>query len=198
MARFPQYAPEFRIQVDGADLPEPLKRSISRVSFQSGMEGASRVEVTVANENLRWLDDPLLHTDNGFALAIRYAPDAFEEVFVGEITGVDAEFPNGGMPTLTVVAHDFLQRLTAGTKDRSFQLSLPCIGKFPLPDPVVAALVAGTNLLIPDLDPVGGALSFLMLLVAYAIDPLEAKRAVRIQHDQSDFDFLQKLSKENG
>jgi uncharacterized protein len=198
MVAFAQYAPEFRVQINGADLPPALKSSVTRVSFQSGMEGASRVEVTIANENLRWLDNPLLHMDNGFKLGIRYAPDPFEEVFVGEITGVDAAFPSSGVPTLTVVAHDFLQRLTVGTKDRAFQLSIPCIGQFPLPDPAVVALVAGTNLLIPDLDPVGAALSFLMQLANFAIDPLEAKRAVRVQQKESDFDFLQKVAKDNG
>jgi hypothetical protein len=198
MARYPQYAPEFRVQIGGADLPEPLRWSVSRVSFQSGMEGASRVEVTIANENLRWLDHPLFRLNNGLTLAVRYAPDPFEQVFVGEVTGVDATFPGGGMPTLTVVAHDFLQRLTKGTKDRSFLLSLPCIGKFPLPDPVVVAITVGLDLLIPDLDPVGAALSFLSLLLAYAIDPIDAQASVRIQQGQSDFQFLSSLAKENG
>jgi hypothetical protein len=102
------------------------------------------------------------------------------------------------MPTLKIVAHDFLQRLTTGSKDRAFALSLPCIGKFPLPDPAVAALVAGTNLLLPALDPVGSALSFLTLLVQYAVDPLEAKRSVRFQQGESDFDFLSKIARDNG
>ncbi len=102
------------------------------------------------------------------------------------------------MPTITIVAHDFLQRLTNGTKERAFALSLPCIGKFPLPDPVIAGLVGVTDLLIPSIDPAGAALSFLTLLIAYAIDPLEAKRAIRVQQGQSDFDFLSMLAKENG
>ncbi len=198
MARFPNYAPEYRIQINDGDLPEALRRSIISVNFEEGMEGASRVEISVANENRRWLDHSLFTLDNGVKLALRYAPDPFTEMFVGEITGVDATFPNGGIPTLTVVAHDFLHRLTEGTKNRAFQLSLPCIGKFPLPDPVVAALVTGTNLLVPDIDPVGGALSFLTLLMAYAIDPLDAKRAVRVQEGKSDFEFLALLAQENG
>jgi uncharacterized protein len=144
------------------------------------------------------LDHPLLQMDNGFSLSIGYAPDPLEEVFVGEITGVNASFPNSGMPTLTVVAHDFLQRLTRGTKDRAFALSLPCIGKFPLPDPLVVSLVGLTDLLIPMVDPAGAALSFLTLLIAYALNPLEAKQAIRIQQGQSDFDFLSMLARENG
>jgi len=194
----PRYAPDYEIQIGGDRIPAALRASVMRISYTDGLEGADRVEVTLANEGLQWTDHPLLQMDTGFTLAIGYAPDPLETVFVGEITGVNAAFPNSGMPTVTVVAHDFLQRMTKGTKDRAFALSLPCIGKFPLPDPFVAMLVSGTDLLIPAVDPAGAALSFLTLLIAYAIDPLEAKRAVRIQQGETDFDFLSKVAKENG
>jgi phage protein D len=193
-----KFAPDYRIDIGGERIPPALRASVMRISYQDGIEGADRVEVTLANENLQWLDHPLLQVDTSFALSIGYAPGPLEEVFVGEITGVNVSFPNSGMPTVTVVAHDFLQRLTHGTKDREFAISLPCIGKFPLPDPLVADLVAFTNLLIPVVDPAGAALSFLTLLLAYAVDPVEAKKGIRIQQNQSDFDFLSQLAKENG
>jgi len=198
MARYAQYAPEFRIRINGDAIPPALRAAVVSVQYQDGIEGADRVELVIANDQLRWLDHCLLQIDNGFSLSIGYAPDPLEEVFVGEITGVEPSFPNGGMPTIRVTAHDFLQRLTKGTKDRAFALSLPCIGKFPLPDPLVATLVGFTDLLIPVVDPAGAALSFLTLLIAYAIDPLEAKRSIRLQQGQSDFDFLSGLAKENG
>ena len=133
-----RYAPDYKLEIGGEPIPLALRASIIRINYQDGIEGADRVEVTIANEGLRWLDHPLLEVDRRFTLAIGYQPGPFEKVFYGEITGVSASFPSGGIPTLTVVAHDFLQRLTNGAKDRAFALSLPCIGKFPLPDPLVA------------------------------------------------------------
>jgi phage protein D len=198
MAGYPSYAPRFTVKLDGQPLPTELRASISSLRYQDGLEGADRVELTLANHGLQWLDHPLLQLDAGLELQLGYAPDPLETVFVGEITGIDASFPSGGMPTLTVVAHDFLQRLTIGAKDRAFALSLPCIGKFPLPDEAIAKLVSYTNLLQPSVDQIGGAVSFLALLITYAIDPLEARRSVRIQQQQSDFDFLAGLAKENG
>lgn len=192
------YAPEFRLDLDGEPIPAALRGHIVSINHQNGLEGADRVEVTVANPNLIWLDHPLLQMDIPFSLWLGYAPDPLKQVFVGEITGVNASFPNGGMPTLTLIAHDFMQRMTQGKKDRSFALNLPCIGKFPLPDPYVAMLVGGLNMLVPLVDPAGAAVSFLTLLIAYAIDPLEAKRAIRVQHNQSDFEFLSQLAKDNG
>jgi phage protein D len=198
MAQFPRYAPDFRVTIGGEAIPAALRARIIHLTYEDGLKGADRVEIAIANDGLQWLDHPLLQVDKGLTLSIGYAPDPLEEVFVGEITGVNASFPNSGVPTVTIVAHDFLQRLMAGTKDRAFALSLPCIGKFPLPDPLVVSLVSFTDLLIPAVDPAGAALSFLTLLMAYAIDPIDAKNAVRIQKGQSDFDFLSVLAKENG
>src|SRR5262245_36135122 len=98
MVKFSRYAPEFTIHIDGDRIPAAMRGCVTRVTHQDGLEGADRVEVTLANEDLRWLDHPLLQTDNPFSLAIGYAPDPLEDVFVGEITGVNASFPNGGMP----------------------------------------------------------------------------------------------------
>lgn len=198
MAAPATYAPNFTVRVAGEALPTTMRAAITSVRHQDGIQGADRVELTIANDRLQWLDHPLLRPDTPFELRLGYAPEPLQTVFVGEITGVEASFPSSGMPTVRVVAHDFLQRLTTGSKDRAFALSIPCIGKFPLPDPLVATLVSATNLLIPAIDPAGAALSFLTLLLAYAIDPLEAKRSIRIQQGQSDFDFLSGLAKENG
>lgn len=198
MARYPQLAPQFTIQIGGDKLPPALRGSISSLTYTDGMEGADSVEVTFANQNLQWLDNPLLAVDQGFKLFIGYAPDPLEEVFVGEITGVEPTFPNGGMPAIRVTAHDFLQRLTHGKVDRTFAITIPETLVIPLPDPVVAAIVSGTNLLLPSLDPVGAALSTLMTLATYIAAPTEPEKWVRKQSGTSDFDFLSGIAKENG
>lgn len=198
MARFPRYAPEFTILLDGEPMPTAMRAAISSVQYQDGMEGADRVEVTLANPSLRWLDHPLLSVDRGFKLKIGYAPDPLEEVFVGEITGIEPTFPASGMPTIKIVAQDFLHRLTQGTKDRAFRISIPSVGNFPLPDAAVAAIVSGTNALIPGLDPIGGALSVIVTLVTFLAFPQFAQQAVRKQESQTDFEFLTSIAKANG
>lgn len=198
MARYSQFGPMFTIQINGANLPSALRGAIVSVSWTAGIEGSDSVEVTFANQDLQWLDNPLLAVNNGFSLSIGYAPDPLEVVFVGEITGVEPSFPNSGMPTMRITAHDFLQRLTHGKVDRAFAINLPTIGTLPLPDPVVASLVAAGNLLIPDPDPIGAALSTLMSLVSYILAPQEAQHSVRTEVGETDFDFLTKIAKDNG
>src|SRR5207302_1617783 len=85
-----------------------------------------------------------------------------------------------------------------GTKDRAFRIDIPSFANFPLPDAVVASIVSATNLLIPEPDPVGGALSAIMTLATYLSFPQESQRAVRHQEKETDFDFLSRIAKENG
>src|SRR5437762_8008477 len=101
---FSSNSPDFRILIAGEQLTLALRGAISSITYQDGMEGADRVDVTVANPNLRWLDHPVLAVDNGFRLSIGYAPAVPEEVFVGEITGVEPSFPSSGMPTIKITA----------------------------------------------------------------------------------------------
>lgn len=198
MTRFPTYAPEFRVEIDGSPIPAAMRAAVSRISYTEGIAGSSRVEMTLANDQLQWLDHPLLDADQSFDLFLGYAPDPLERLFVGEVTGINATFPNGGMPTVTVIAHDFLQRMTAGKAERKFAAGLPSIGDFPLPDSVVMSLVTATNLLIPAPDPIGAALDFFTLVATYSATTLEGNRGVRVQEKESDYDFMARLAKENG
>jgi hypothetical protein len=195
-----KHSPEFEIEIDGEPIPPELRGCVTSINYQNGLEGADRVEVGVANPYLRWLDHPLLEIDNKFELSLGYSHAALEKVFVGEITGVNASFPNGGMPTLTVVAHDFMQRLTVGTKDRDFGIRIPYFGIRPLPDLGVVSMISATNLLIPYPDLIGSAISILLFAMEMYSnsDPKEMEKLVRRQESQSDFDFLTQVAKENG
>jgi phage protein D len=197
----PRYAPDFRVQINGQPVPASLRASISGVSHQTGLEGADRVELTLVNENLRWLDHPLLALDNELALSIGYAPAPLEQVFVGDIVGQSATFPGGGAPTLAVVAHDRRQRLQQGTKDRWFAIPLGCLGNYPIPDLAVASLVSIENLLIPVFDPVTASLALLLggaeVVVARG-KPDALQKLIRKQVGESDYDFLRRLGRENG
>jgi uncharacterized protein len=194
---FEHYVPDFRVRIKGKDLPAFVKGSVTSITHQTGLEGADRVEMTLADDGLRWIDNPIFATDLPFDLELGYQPNGMHEVFFGEITGINASF-GAGMPTVTVVAHDRLQRLTSGSKKRAFQISLGGIGKFPIPDDLIAIGVPLENLLVPVPDPIGAVVSFLKLLVAYLTDPVDARRAIRIQDGESDFEFLSKIAKQNG
>lgn len=185
MATAAQYVPDFRITINRQDLPRALRNSISSVRYQDGHQAADRVEIGIANTDLRWLQSHikglgfqpfptgikigpspvlspvggtpagLFDIDNELTLAVGYQ-GALTDVFLGEVTGVQCTFPTGGMPTMTLVAHDFLHRMTEGRYARGFGL---------LPDFIIASLLSMENGLAPFLDPAFEAASGIMAAV---------------------------------
>ena len=196
-----RFAPDFLIGINGQTVPAALRASVTSASLQAGLEGSARVELSLLNENLRWLDHPLLNLDNELVLNMGYAPDPLAQVFVGQIVGQTASFPSSGVPTLTVVAQDRMQNLQEGKKARWFAIPIPEVGNFALPDPAVAGIVGLENGLIPILDPIGAALAVLLGGAGTIVspgDPDAGQKVIRHQAEESDFDFLTRISKENG
>jgi phage protein D len=209
MARYPAYAPDWSLRVNGEELPAAVRGTVTSIRYEDGQNAADRVEVGLANPDLRWLSKhikglgfqpfptgirigPVKAGDlapegtfdiaNSLRLSLGYAPDPLEEVFQGEVTGVQVSFPNGGMPTLTMVAHDHLHRLTQGTAARGFG---------PLQDALVVGILSAENLLIPQLDPAIVAVSAAMTALNVIFKGSGTK-----QEGQSDFDLLQKIARE--
>lgn len=207
MTAYATYAPEYRLRIGDADVPGPVQASITSIQYQDGVNAADRVEIGLANTNLRWLQnhirglgfqpfptaiginpvgqaslapDGLWDIDNTVSLAIGYAAGSLEDVFLGEITGVQASFPNGGMPSMTIVAHDYLNRLTRGSYARGFG---------PLADALVAAILSAENLLIPAIDPVIAAASTALTVVNVIFKGTGTK-----QEGESDLDLLKKIA----
>lgn len=196
-----RFAPEFTMLLGGQPVPAELRASIQSVRCQTGYEGLDEVELTIANEKLRWLDSPLFALDMPLTLKLGYAPDPLVQVFDGDIVAHGATFPSGGMPTMTVTAHDRRHNMSDGKKVRWFAIPLPCPGNLPLPDIATASIVTLENLMIPIFDPVGAALSILLggvdMFVAVT-DPGSAQKVIRKQDNESDYDFLNRLAAQNG
>src|SRR5678816_4123560 len=114
----PKFVPDFRLEIDGAGLPTTMRASIMSVTLHTGLEGADRVEVTLVNDSLRWLDNPLFQLDHELRLYLGYADEGLDQMFVGTVVGNGASFPQSGPATVTVTAHDARQRLQQGTKVR--------------------------------------------------------------------------------
>jgi hypothetical protein len=122
----------------------------------------------------------LFDLDGRMTLALGYEPDRPTPMFVGEVTGVEADLPASGMPTLTVVAHDYLRRMTEGRYVRGFSL---------LPDAVIAAVLCAETRLVPLIDPaIAGAST------AFAALNLLFSGSGRKQKGQSHHELLSEIS----
>lgn len=194
------YSPEFKVFISGKEVPADLRRVISAVSFTTGFEGADRVDVTIANQALRWLDSDELRLEQPFALWIGYVPDGVVPVFAGQVTGVAASFPSSGVPQLTLTAQDRRHRMQKGIQAK-WHADVTPVGNRPRPDPAVVASVAAAHDLRAEIDPVGAKLATVIAVataVATAADPDAAQKAVPRQVNESDYDFLRRVARENG
>ncbi|AQH02652.1 hypothetical protein A9R05_27370 [Burkholderia sp. KK1] len=196
-----RFVPEFALQLNGQPVPAALRAAIESVRCQTGMEGLDEVEVTLANEGLRWLDDPEFRLGTRLTLRLGYAPDPLVQVFDGEVVARAANFPSGAIPGFTVTAHDRRRTMRDGKKVRWFAIPVPTVGNLPLPDIATASIVTLENLLLPIFDPVGAALSIILggvdTFVAVT-DPDSAQAVIRKQANESDYDFLNRIAGENG
>jgi len=195
-----QFTPEFSLEIGGQPAPAALRACITGLSCRTGYEGLDELELTLANENLRWLDDDLLATGASVTLKLGYAPQPLTQVFVGDIVARGASFPSGGMPGMTVTAHDRRHRMAEGNKLRWFAVPVPTVGNFPLPDQVTAGAVTLENGMVPSFDPIAFALASVLgaSKALAATDPGSSQKIVRRQVNVSDFQFLQQIAQENG
>jgi uncharacterized protein len=200
--------PSYALSINGTQIPTSLSSSISGVTFESGLNAASRVEIQIANPGLEWLQSHinglgflpfptgalpgpiptpnfqatgLFDMNNALSLSLGYADESLTNVFEGEITGIEASMQSGGMPTLTVVAHDKLQRLSQGSYGRGFG---------PLPDVLIAIILSGENLLLPAIDPTITAASTAIAVVNFIFNGSGRK-----QKAQTDLEVLQEIAK---
>jgi phage protein D len=197
----PRLAPDFRLTSGGQPLPAALRASVTGVSLQAGLEGVDRLEVRIANDQLRWLDHPALGLGRELALWLGYAPDGLTQLFTGDVVSMAPTFPADGMPTLEVAAHDRRERLQRGTKTRWFALAIPQVGNLPIPDLAVAAGLAAEGGLLLATDPVSLAISAALGGVEYALSatsPQGAQELVRKQRGETDLGFLARIAAENG
>ena len=201
----PRFAPDARITANALPLPAAMRGSVSRIALQLGIEGADRLELTLVNEGLHWLDHPQIMLGRELRLELGYAPDPLDQVFVGEVVGLTPNFPADGGPTLTVVAHDRRARMQRGTKTRWFAIAIPRGGNRPMPDPVVAGLVAAESQLIFASDPVSLAISAALGGVEYGVRAASGKskgagdqELIRKQRGETDLAFLGRIAGENG
>ena len=203
-----RYSPEFEIRINGDPVPAALRANVTSVRYEDGRNAADRVELGIANVDLQWLQEhirglgfrpyptgvrlgpitthvgggALFDMDNALELSMGYAGGPLEPMFEGNVTGIQASFPSGGLPTMTLVAHDRMERLSRGKYARGFGA---------IHDLVVAAILSAENLLIPQIDPavVGIAVGLA------ALDKMFSGTG-RKQKGQSDLEVMKSIADE--
>ena len=172
---FDTLAPEFRVRINGSEIPLRAKADILSVSVLNDVAAASMFTLTLSSWDtavmkVRWIDEDLFKEGNGVEIEMGYR-DRLEKIFNGEITSLEPAFPEGEPSTLTIRGYDRRHRLMGKYKTRTF---------LKMKDSDIASQIAGNWNLTPDVKDTKVVLDYVL------------------QHNQSDFEFLQERAQRIG
>lgn len=168
-------APAFVVGINGSPLPNNAMADIIAVTVLEDVEAASTVSLTIVAWDTvqmkpKWIDDPLFQEGNPITVDFGYA-DRTLPVFSGEITGLEPDFPEGGVPTLVVRGYDRRHRLMRACKTLSYT---EC------KESDIASRIAAGAGLRPE------------------VKDSEVTLAYVLQHNQTDLEFLQARARRIG
>ena len=167
--------PEFRLRINGADVPLRAKADLISVSVLEDVGATGMFSFTLpcwdgAEMQVKWLDDDLFKEGNDVEIDMGYR-DNLETLFQGEITGLEPDFPNDESPTLRVRGYDRRHRLMGKCKTRAF---------LNMKDSDIASQIAGDWSLRPEVEDTRVTLDYVL------------------QNNQTDFEFLQERARRIG
>lgn len=172
---FDTLAPEFRLRINGRELPQAAKADLLAVSVTEDVDATGMFSFTLLSWDgvemkVKWIDDELFAEGNPVEVQIGYR-DHLQTLFKGEITGLEPEFTTREPPTLTVRGYDRRHRLMRKRKTRSF---------LKMKDSEIASRIAAGAGLTPEAHDTGVTLDYVL------------------QHNQTDLEFLEGRARKIG
>jgi phage protein D len=121
---FDTLAPDFRIEIDGREVPAEVRADVVNVRILDDVESAGMCAVSLQCWNsvemkVKWIDDELFREGKAVVVHMGYR-DKVVELFNGEISGLEPEFDTTEAPLLTVRGFDRRHRLMKQKKTRSY------------------------------------------------------------------------------
>lgn len=167
--------PNLKILVQGKSLaPEMEADLVSALVFED-LEAPSMFELQfvtwdLVKQEMTWVDDKVFDVGNEVEIQMGYEQN-IKTIMVGEITGLEPEYTQDTAPILVVRGHDLRHRLLRGSHTKSF---------LKMKDSEVVSKIAktrGLNAKVTD---------------------TKVKLAYILQHNQTDWEFLQERAKRIG
>jgi phage protein D len=171
------YVPTFEMKVGDAPIDQETAMSITEISVILHLNGPSQFSFTLNDPKLGFIDSQSGKFTEGTQVEISLGfVGNTRSMIVGEITGVNASFPNSGPPTVHIEGFDLMNRLTRGNAYRDFGGPGPSDGT---PDSEVVKKIADEGHL------------------NVVVDTTPARTTPRRQSYVSNLDLLQKIADEN-
>ena len=172
------YVPAFEITVGNRKLDTSIAKSIMAISVTEHSSGASSFSFQLNDPNLALIDEKKGPFTEGTRIEIDLGfVDNTRKMIIGEISAISADLPGSGPVVVEVQGFDYFHRLSRGTVYRQFGGETP---ESQVSDSEIVSQIASEMQL--------------QAVVAKARAPV----SLRIQKNESNLDFLQRLAHLNG
>ena len=172
---FDTLVPDFKIDIDGREVPAELRADVVNVRVLDDVESAGMCALSVQCWNgvqmkVKWIDDDLFREGKAVVVRMGYR-DKLVELFNGEISGLEPEFHTSEAPLLTIRGFDRGHRLMKQKKSKSYQR---------MKDSDIARQIAGDAGLTAN------------------VDDTKVQYEHVFQHNQTNLEFLQQRAERIG
>src|SRR4051812_27345951 len=164
---FDTLAPEFRIEIDGNEIPEKLRADLVSVRVLEDVHATGMFSWTVScwdtvEMKVKWIDEDFLNEGKTVTIHMGYR-DRMKKLFTGEICGLEPDFHTGEAAALTIRGYDRGHRLMRRRRTASY---------VQMKDADIARQIASQASLKPEVQDTNVTLEYVL------------------QHNQTDLEFL--------
>jgi phage protein D/phage baseplate assembly protein gpV len=172
------YVPAFEIKVGGRKLESSIAKSIMEITVTEHLSGPSSFSFRLNDPEFELIDEETGPFTEGTRIEIHLGfVGKTRKMIVGEISALSADLPGSGPAVMEVQGFDLLHPLSRGTVYRQFGGESPGSG---LPDSEIVSQIAAEMQLQP------------------IVKKTEKRVSPRIQNNETNLDFLQRLAQLNG
>lgn len=137
------YVPDFEVKIEGLTMAADITNFVTELTYDNNFDTADMFALRLNNSDLRFTDSALFDVGKNVEIYMGYVGD-LHPMMLGEITAVNPSFPQNGAPTITITGYDKSHRMRHNYEARDFKY---------VNDSLIAAQIAGENLLKPVIDP---------------------------------------------
>lgn len=113
------YEPVRYITIEGKVLPKDISDDVLNFIYDDVADKMDELRITVLDRELKHIDDPMLQEGKEIKVRWGYVDD-LSETRTCTIKEIECDFPEGGDPTITIVAFDQGHKLTGRASRKSW------------------------------------------------------------------------------
>lgn len=108
------------ISINGSTLDLQRKRSINSINISTACDGSDTATVEISDKDLVYINDNIFIEDATISISLMFVGTTDKIVFDGYISAIDIDFPEDGVPTISLTCLDGSHVMNREKKKRSW------------------------------------------------------------------------------